>query len=117
MSQHKIPLTELEREGLVKHGFEKYIGKPSQLVDVFRSGVAWALSKQAIPEVVQWQTRMTPVSGWIPLDSESEAEFCSVGRGWEVRALTDASSITGKPVFPRRSEIEDLLEDKDDRKL
>lgn len=43
MSMHEIPLTELERSGLYVHGLE--IGKPSQLSDSFRSGVAWALLK------------------------------------------------------------------------
>lgn len=40
MSMHKIPLTELEEEGLRKHGLD--IGKPSQLSDAFRLGIKWA---------------------------------------------------------------------------
>ena len=40
---HKVPLTPLEEEGLKAHGLP--IGKPSQLSDVFRQGVAWALSQ------------------------------------------------------------------------
>jgi hypothetical protein len=43
MSNHKTPLTELERTGLIVHGLKDSIGKPSQLADVFRQGVAWAL--------------------------------------------------------------------------
>ncbi len=39
---HKKPLTPLEEEGLRKHGLD--IGTPSQLSDVFRHGVAWALA-------------------------------------------------------------------------
>jgi hypothetical protein len=39
MSMHKIPLTEVERAGLLAHGLD--IGTPSQLSDVFRHGVAW----------------------------------------------------------------------------
>lgn len=42
MSMHKIPLTKLEEDGLRAHGLD--IGKPSQLSDVFRQGVAWALA-------------------------------------------------------------------------
>lgn len=42
MSNHKTPLTSIEREGLIAHGLGRYIGKPSQLADVFRQGVAWA---------------------------------------------------------------------------
>lgn len=41
MSMHKKPLTPLEEEGLRLHGLD--IGKPSQLSDVFRHGVAWAI--------------------------------------------------------------------------
>ncbi len=44
MSNHKTPLTELERKGLEAHGLGRYIGKPSQLADAFRQGVAWALA-------------------------------------------------------------------------
>jgi hypothetical protein len=36
---HKIPLTELERNGLVAHGLD--VGKPSQLSDCFRLGYRW----------------------------------------------------------------------------
>lgn len=32
MSNHKTPLTEIEREGLIAHGLGRYIGKPSQLM-------------------------------------------------------------------------------------
>ena len=38
---HKKPLTKLEEQGLRGHGLD--IGKPSQLSDCFRHGVAWAL--------------------------------------------------------------------------
>lgn len=37
---HKIPLTDIEREGLKKHGLA--VDKPSRLSDSFRLGVAWA---------------------------------------------------------------------------
>lgn len=39
MSMHKKPLTPLEEAGLRSHGLE--VGKPSQLSDAFRQGVAW----------------------------------------------------------------------------
>ena len=42
MSMHKIPLMEIERSGLQNHGLA--IGKPSQLSDVFRQGVRYALT-------------------------------------------------------------------------
>jgi hypothetical protein len=52
MSMHKIPLTEIERDGLQKHGLD--IGKPSQLSDVFRQGVAHGLLAQPEQEPVAW---------------------------------------------------------------
>lgn len=38
----KQPLAPIERDGLMTHGMARYIGKPSQLADAFRQGVAWA---------------------------------------------------------------------------
>lgn len=45
MSMHKIPLTQLEEDGLRAHGLD--IGSPSQLSDVFRQGIKWALEQTA----------------------------------------------------------------------
>jgi hypothetical protein len=39
MSMHKIPLTKLERKGLIAHGLD--VGTPSQLSDCFRHGYRW----------------------------------------------------------------------------
>lgn len=58
MSMHRIPLTELERVGLTNHGLP--IGNPSQLSDVFRQGVKWALDN--VKAVSQW----IPVSERLP---------------------------------------------------
>ena len=44
MSNHKTPLTPLEESGLRAHRLP--IGKPSQLSDVFRQGIKWALRPQ-----------------------------------------------------------------------
>lgn len=41
MSMHKVPLTELERSGLVAHHLR--VDTPSQLSDCFRLGIKWAL--------------------------------------------------------------------------
>jgi hypothetical protein len=38
---NKKPLTELEEAGLEAHGLD--VGTPSQLSDVFRHGIAWAI--------------------------------------------------------------------------
>lgn len=52
MSMHKKPLTELEREGLIAHGLD--IGTPSQLSDVFRQGIAFALANAPIVQREGW---------------------------------------------------------------
>ena len=46
MSMHKIPLTPTEEAGLKAHGLQRNIGKPSQLADVFRQGVAWGIAAE-----------------------------------------------------------------------
>lgn len=46
MSMHKTPLTDVEREGLEKHGLGQNIGKPSQLADAFRQGVKWGQEQE-----------------------------------------------------------------------
>ena len=68
MSMHRIPLTELERVGLTNHGLP--IGNPSQLSDVFRHGVKWALDN--VKAVSQW----IPVSEQMP---ENEGTYFCLG--------------------------------------
>ena len=46
MSMHRIPLTDIEREGLKAHGLGRAIGKPSQLADCFRQGVKWGQGQE-----------------------------------------------------------------------
>ena len=46
MSMHKTPLTPTEEAGLHAHGLQRNIGKPSQLADVFRQGVAWGIAAE-----------------------------------------------------------------------
>ena len=46
MSMHRMPLTTVEHEGLVRHGLGRAIGKPSQLADVFRQGVKWGQNQE-----------------------------------------------------------------------
>lgn len=41
MSMHKKPLTTAEEAGIIAHLMGESIGRPSQAVDLFRSGVAW----------------------------------------------------------------------------
>ena len=47
MSMHLKPLTPIEEEGLLAHGLP--VGKPSQLADAFRLGMAWADKTRAAP--------------------------------------------------------------------
>jgi hypothetical protein len=46
MSMHKVPLTPTEEAGFHAHGLQRNIGKPSQLADVFRQGVAWGIAAE-----------------------------------------------------------------------
>ena len=59
MSMHKVPLTPTEEAGLHAHGLQRNIGKPSQLADVFRQGVAWGIAA----ERERWRTSLE--SAWI----------------------------------------------------
>ena len=66
MSMHKIPLTELEHDGLLAHRLP--IGVPSQLSDVFRSGIKWANEHR----IAELQAKAVP-EGWklVPVDPPS----------------------------------------------
>lgn len=66
MSMHRIPLTELERAGLINYGLA--VGKPSQLSDVFRHGMKWAIDNS----VIKW----IPVSERMP---ENEGTYFCLG--------------------------------------
>ena len=46
MSMHKTPLTPTEDAGLRAHGLQRGIGRPSQLADAFRQGVAWGITAE-----------------------------------------------------------------------
>lgn len=46
MSMHKTPLTPIEEAGIHAHGLQRNIGKPSQLTDAFRRGVAWGIAAE-----------------------------------------------------------------------
>lgn len=66
MSMHRIPLTELERTGLINHGLD--VGKPSQLSDAFRHGMKWAMDNS----MIKW----IPVSERMP---ENEGTYFCLG--------------------------------------
>jgi len=72
MSMHKKPVTDLEREGLILHGLGRYVGKPSQLADVFRQGIAWALdykeprtSQQIVDDTVEVALQLYEFMGYV----------------------------------------------------
>ncbi len=80
MSMHKKPLTPLEEEGLRKHGLA--IGTPSQLSDVFRHGVAWALSQQAAQPVAPSDTEWSIIHALVncAMATESDAAMHQIDR-------------------------------------
>lgn len=68
MSMHKKPLTAIEESGLRSHGLD--IGTPSQLSDVFRQGVAWALSQAKGDPVGSFDKHMEYMQRNIELEKE-----------------------------------------------
>ncbi|OZB22687.1 MAG: hypothetical protein B7X51_14795 [Pseudomonas sp. 34-62-33] len=75
---HKIPLTQLEEDGLRAHGLD--IGSPSQLSDVFRHGIKWALDHTAPqPE----QTAMSAVTAERDRLREQVAALQSGANSWQ----------------------------------
>lgn len=94
MSMHKIELTEIERTGLEAHGLKT--DKPSQLSDVFRQGVAWALEQtKPDPSVIDlhqlaWESILDAASksNWMPpeyMGNDWRSDVCAFLRnGLEV---------------------------------
>lgn len=76
MSLHKVPLSDLERSGLVSHGLS--VGEPSMTSDAFRLGIAWALGALACEKL--------PVGHTIPA-----AQYLADER---VKALEVAKALT-----------------------
>lgn len=68
MSMHKLPITEFELLGLKNHGLASET--PSQLSDVFRQGMAWAicqnkpLNKMTIPTSPADAIYVAYTEGW-----------------------------------------------------
>lgn len=52
MSMQKIPLTDLEREGLAKHGLP--VEGTCQVSDAFRLGMRWALLDRRAPHIQKY---------------------------------------------------------------
>ena len=75
MSMHKTPLTQLEEEGLRAHGLP--VGTPSQLSDVFRHGVAWALKAQQVGQEPVYLYRRKGLDSWATCDEERYEELAS----------------------------------------
>ena len=76
MSMHRIPLTDLEREGL--NTYSLATDKPSQLSDAFRLGVAWALENQADElEHLKSEEPIQEIVDWIGRQKTTAGEYCS----------------------------------------
>lgn len=82
MSMHRIPLTDIERKGLERHGLGRDTGKPSQLADVFRQGVKWGqkLEREACAKVCD----------------EIESQNFDTNEGGYARDCADAIRARGK---------------------
>ncbi|HYE38182.1 hypothetical protein [Methylocaldum sp.] len=107
MSMHRKPLTDLEREGLIAHGFERDIGKPSMLADVFRHGVAWALA--ATEKDAELLKGLRRLCGYV---QDGSAETVSIyqddaTRDWGVRVGT---AFTGRDRNYHGISFEEALE-------
>lgn len=96
MSNHKTPLTEVEREGLIEHGLGRYIGKPSQLADVFRQGVAWAL-KAAPATAPAWHDAPTEVKQIAEALRQIGLTLVRTGDGYKVLKLGAITAQEDKP--------------------
>lgn len=58
---HNTPLTSIEEDGLKVHGLQ--IGKPSQLSDAFRNGIAWALATDESRKIALSHAQLCPDCG------------------------------------------------------
>ena len=102
MSMHKIPLTQLEEDGLRAHGLD--IGSPSQLSDVFRHGIKWAL-EQAAPQPEQ--SGLVETLERVKLtDEEARHHSFSAVAYWNnaVTACISALSATPSPAMDAKEE-------------
>lgn len=94
MSMHKKPLTDIERDGLKKHGLA--IDKPSMLSDAFRLGVAWALAQQGEPVAwIEWDLNLDEGDPDSITPGDKPAIACD---GWEWRPLVMGAAPAAQPV-------------------
>lgn len=107
MSMHKIPLTETERNGLKAHGLD--IGKPSQLSDVFRLGVAWGIEslraelatlKEQNAVLSQQESEDTILLSWL---IRNEAQVWEVNGLYSVHDVTEHHPVTKEFRTPREA--------------
>lgn len=72
MSLHNLPLTLIEKSGLLQHGLPTE--KPSQLSDCFRNGISWALKNIEQPN---GQYLWVDVNVRLPINSQKNDELKS----------------------------------------
>lgn len=98
MSMHKIPLTEMERQGLKAHRLP--IETPSQLADCFRQGVLWALSN---PDLQGPPPRTYPT---VPPDLLTARALVMAGlKSGDEGTARLAAQLAGVPACPRCEHI------------
>ena len=84
---HKIPITQIEEDGLRAHGLD--IGTPSQLSDAFRQGIAWGQNAERyacarVCEEIQVKTdKWGPMAGYCAERIRLRSNVKLTGRGPE----------------------------------
>lgn len=110
MSMHNKPLTDLEHSGLEAHSLP--IGKPSQLSDCFRSGVAW--TQQRIAELEEREAALAAHLSYI----REIASFCRYEGIYSDKDVTEAvlkkdiqSSLARRDALKQAEEVQHLIND------
>lgn len=76
MSMHKIPLTELEREGLNRHHL--VVDAPSHLSDGFRLGMKWAHDNASADGWIEVDgAKNIPIGDWMVATFDKESKVAT----------------------------------------
>lgn len=112
MSNHRKPLSELERLGLEAHGLGRHIGKPSQLADAFRHGIAWALANAAPPAQTPYLRVIDEELVGAHLDVANETDTYTEAKAkvnkliaWHIHVATDPAVNGGFELKPAQTPL------------